>query len=145
PGDRTARLAELERVLELPHRILEPVLEHRVAQLGQLVPDLVRRQLAHRLRLEFLAHYASTAASSRIRNRVCSGSLLAPSRNAWRACAAAMPSSSNSTRPGLTTATHSSGFPLPLPIRVSAGFLVTGLSGNTRIHILPPRLMNRVM
>src|SRR6185295_5474442 len=43
-------------------------------------------------------------------------------------------------RPGLTTATHSSGLPLPLPMRVSAGFFVTGLSGNTRIHTLPPRL-----
>src|SRR5262245_51456078 len=47
-------------------------------------------------------------------------------------------------RPGFTTATHSSGLPLPLPIRVSAGFLVTGLSGKTRIHTLPPRLRLRV-
>src|SRR5262245_47139555 len=47
-------------------------------------------------------------------------------------------------RPGFTTATHSSGLPLPLPIRVSAGFFVTGLSGNTRIHTLPPRLRLRV-
>src|SRR4029077_11011027 len=47
-------------------------------------------------------------------------------------------------RPGFTTATHSSGLPLPLPIRVSAGFLVTGLSGNTRIQTLPPRLRLRV-
>src|SRR5512134_1802670 len=47
-------------------------------------------------------------------------------------------------RPGLITATHSSGLPLPLPIRVSAGFLVTGLSGKMRIHTLPPRLRLRV-
>src|SRR5438309_1512211 len=47
-------------------------------------------------------------------------------------------------RPGLPTATHSSGLPLPLPMRVSAGFFVTGLSGNTRIHTLPPRLRLRV-
>src|SRR5947199_128939 len=46
-------------------------------------------------------------------------------------------------RPGFTTATHSSGFPLPLPIRVSAGFFVTGLSGKIRIQILPPRLRLR--
>jgi hypothetical protein len=32
-----------------------------------------------------------------------------------------------------------------LPIRVSAGFFVTGLSGNTRIHTLPPRLIVRVI
>src|SRR3954453_4670874 len=48
-------------------------------------------------------------------------------------------------RAGLTTHTHSSGAPLPLPIRVSSGFFVTGLSGNTRIQIFPPRLMWRVM
>jgi len=30
-------------------------------------------------------------------------------------------------------------------MRVSAGFLVTGLSGNTRIQTLPPRLMKRVI
>src|SRR5450755_2352276 len=48
-------------------------------------------------------------------------------------------------RPGLTTETHFSGAPLPLPMRVSAGFLVKGLSGKIRIHNLPPRLMKRVM
>src|SRR5688500_6863720 len=47
-------------------------------------------------------------------------------------------------RPGFTTATHSSGLPLPLPIRVSAGFFVTGLSGKIRIQTLPPRLRLRV-
>src|SRR5437867_2949827 len=47
-------------------------------------------------------------------------------------------------RPGFTTATHSSGFPLPLPMRVSAGFFVTGLSGKIRIQTLPPRLRLRV-
>ena len=55
------------------------------------------------------------------------------------------PSISNRILPGRTTATHSSGAPFPLPIRVSAGFLVIGLSGNNRIQTLPPRLMNRVM
>jgi len=44
-------------------------------------------------------------------------------------------------RPGRTHATHPSGEPLPLPIRVSAGFLVKGLSGKTRIQTRPPRLM----
>lgn len=34
----------------------------------------------------------------------------------------------------VTRATQYSGAPLPLPIRTSAGFLVTGLSGNMRIH-----------
>ena len=33
---------------------------------------------------------------------------------------------------------------MPLPIRVSAGFLVIGLSGKIRIHTLPPRFISRV-
>src|ERR1700710_2124873 len=49
------------------------------------------------------------------------------------------------TRPGLTTATHPSGEPLPEPMRVSAGFFVTGLSGYTLIQTLPPRLILRVI
>ena len=48
-------------------------------------------------------------------------------------------------RPGLTTITQPSGAPLPLPIRVSCGFLVKGLSGNMRIQMRPLRLMKRVM
>ena len=49
------------------------------------------------------------------------------------------------TRPGLTTATHPSGLPLPEPMRVSAGFFVTGLSGKMLIHTFPPRRMWRVI
>src|SRR5260370_19802014 len=62
-----------------------------------------------------------------------------------RAVARSTPSISKRIFPGRITATHSSGASLPLPIRVSAGFLVIGLSGNNRIHTLPPRLMERVM
>ena len=47
--------------------------------------------------------------------------------------------------PDESPATHCSGAPFPFPIRVSAGFFVIGLSGNNRIQILPPRLMNRVI
>src|SRR6516165_5175739 len=64
---------------------------------------------------------------------------------AARASGSSTPASSKSTRPGCTTATHSSGLPLPEPMRVSAGFWVIGLSGKTRIHTLPPRLTWRVM
>src|SRR5690554_2071262 len=48
-------------------------------------------------------------------------------------------------RPGWIWATQYSTLPLPLPMRTSIGFLVIGLSGNTRIHILPPRLTWRLM
>src|SRR5579863_10544620 len=56
-----------------------------------------------------------------------------------------MPAISNMMRPGFTTETHFSGAPLPLPMRVSAGFLVNGLSGKIRIQSLPPRLIKRVI
>ena len=45
----------------------------------------------------------------------------------------------------MTTATQPSGEPLPEPMRVSAGFFVTGLSGKTLIQTLPPRLILRVI
>ena len=64
---------------------------------------------------------------------------------ASRASASVTPASSNMIRPGLTTATQRSGLPLPEPMRVSAGFSVTGLSGKMLIQTLPPRLMWRVM
>ena len=64
---------------------------------------------------------------------------------ASRARSSGTPASSNITRPGLTTATQPSGEPLPEPMRVSAGFLVKGLSGKTLIQTLPPRLILRVM
>src|SRR3954471_9220679 len=55
------------------------------------------------------------------------------------------PDSSNMIRPGLTGATHRSGLPLPDPMRVSAGFSVTGLSGKMLIQTFPPRRTWRVM
>ena len=64
---------------------------------------------------------------------------------ASRASASGTPASSNITRPGFTTATQRSGLPLPEPMRVSAGFWVTGLSGKMLIQTLPPRLMWRVI
>ena len=55
-----------------------------------------------------------------------------------------IPPSSNMIVPGFTTATQNSGTPLPLPMRVSAGFFVTGLLGNILIHTFPSRFINRV-
>src|ERR1700730_6064508 len=82
---------------------------------------------------------------ARVTNFVGIGSLCAASPMASLAVASSTPAISNMMRPGFTTATHFSGEPLPLPMRVSAGFLVNGLSGKIRIHNFPPRLMNRVI
>ena len=84
-------------------------------------------------------------AAKRVANLVLMGSLAAASCIARFASVSLTPSISNMIRPGRTTHTHWSGAPLPLPIRVSSGFFVIGLSGNTRTQILPPRLMKRVI
>ena len=78
-------------------------------------------------------------------NLVLIGSLCCARFMASRASDSGTPASSNITRPGLTTATHPSGLPLPEPMRVSAGFLVTDLSGKMLIHTFPPRRMCRVI
>src|SRR5690606_36904179 len=72
-------------------------------------------------------HYAS--ASSRLMMRALSGSLWMARVIASRASSSSTPATSNRTRPGLTFATHHSGDPLPEPMRVSAGFFVSGRSG----------------
>ena len=56
--------------------------------------------------------------------------------NAILATDSGTPSTSNRILPGLTTATQYSGAPFPFPIRVSAGLIVTGLSGKILIQIL---------
>src|SRR5208282_6053619 len=61
------------------------------------------------------------------------------------AISTATPSISKRILPGRTTATQWSSAPLPEPMRTSAGFLVIGLSGNSRTQILPPRLTKRVI
>src|SRR5690606_34359243 len=67
-------------------------------------------------------HYASP--SSRLMMRALRGSLWMARVSASRATVSLTPLSSKSTRPGLTLAIHHSGLPLPLPMRVSAGFFV---------------------
>mmetsp|Transcript_11089 Transcript_11089/g.33242 ORF Transcript_11089/g.33242 Transcript_11089/m.33242 type:complete len:217 (+) Transcript_11089:929-1579(+) len=80
-----------------------------------------------------------------IRNCVVIGILYAASLIAARAVDSEIPLSSYKIRPGFTTATQYSGDPFPDPIRVSAGRIVTGLSGNTRIQSFPPRRAYRVI
>ena len=69
------------------------------------------------------------------------GSLSIARRRASRATSSDTPPISNMTRPGWTLAIQNSGVPLPEPIRVPSGFLVSGRSGKIVIHTRPPRLM----
>src|SRR5581483_7522551 len=140
-GDVVPHLLDSHGVVELTGRELESEVEQlllvRFEPLEQLgLPELAK--LPHVAR-----HHAPPP--TREMNLVLMGSLCAARLMASRASASVTPESSNITRPGLTTATHPSGLPLPEPMRVSAGFLVTGLSGKTLIQTLPPRLMCRVI
>src|SRR5215475_963862 len=110
----------------------------QVASLGQ---QLIHCQLA-----EFFHFHGCYAALTRWRERnlVRTGSLSAARRRDSRATDSGTPSSSNKMLPGRTVATQNMGWPLPLPIRVSGGRAVTGLSGKTRIHNFPFRFMLRV-
>ena len=71
---------------------------------------------------------------------VLNGSLAAASLKASVANSSFTPAISYRILPGLISQTQYSTLPLPLPIRTSNGFSVIGLSGNTRIKILPPRV-----
>src|SRR5699024_268988 len=66
---------------------------------------------------------------SRATIHVLSGRWWIARRRASRATSADTPASSNMSRASLTLAIHHSGEPLPEPMRVSAGFFVSGWSG----------------
>ena len=139
PRDVLADHAQPERILERLGRAAELEAEPLLLELGdprlRCPPSISSRMSLARIGVRLLARdelRSSPAASPRP----------APSPSARSR--GVTPSSSNITRPGFTTATHLSGEPLPLPMRVSAGFFVIGLSGKIRIQTLPPRLMWRV-
>src|SRR5580700_6028878 len=83
-------------------------------------------------------------ARCRLINRVLIGSFVAASRNDSRATDSVTPSNSKRMFPGRTVATQYSGFPFPLPIRVSGGRFVTDLSGKILIQSFPFLFMLRV-
>src|SRR5207248_8734663 len=136
PGHITPRIPQGGGVVELARCMLEPQTEELPARGGDVLAQLGIAQIAQLRGLH---------TSSRITNLVRTGSLCPARRMASRASGSGTPASSNITRPGLTTATHPSGEPLPDPIRVSAGFLVNGLSGKMLIQTFPPRLILRVI
>src|SRR6185295_14470251 len=132
--------AHLCRRFELAHRFLDAQPEQLVGQVALPHAELVGAQVA-----QLGGLHSILSCAKRVANFVRIGSFDAASFIASRASFSVTPSISNSTRPGRITATHWSGAPLPLPMRVSCGFLVIGLSGKTRTHTLPPRLMKRVI
>src|SRR5699024_9170565 len=137
PGDVTLNRFDSERVVGLVDGVLEAEVEELGLQLGQLLVQIGRAHLGQFVRF----HYSADSSTSLFTNLHLMGSLWAARRMASRAFSSETPSISNSTRPGLTTATQYSGLPLPEPMRVSAGFSVTGLSGKILIQTLPPRLV----
>src|SRR3954466_9841805 len=132
--------AHLVGRFQLAHRLLDAHPEQLIGQVALAGAELVGPEVA-----QFGGLHSIFSSAKRVANLVMIGSLAAARRIASRASFSLTPSISNSTRPGRTTQTHWSGAPLPLPIRVSCGFLVIGLSGNTRVQIFPPRAMKRVL
>src|SRR5579872_4741288 len=135
-----ARRSQFGDRFGLPGGQLEAQPENLLGELGLPLVQFRRVLIA-----QFFGSLGHQSAPARLTNLVWIGSLCAARPMASCAVARSTPAISNITRPGLTTATQRSGAPLPLPMRVSAGFLVNGLSGKMRIHSFPPRLMNRVM
>src|ERR1700693_5851761 len=121
-GQILPRRSQLRHSLGLPGRELKAQPEHL---LGQFILPLV--QFRRILIAHFFDSLRHQSAPARLTKRVRIGSLCAASCIASCAVARSTPAISNITRPGFTTATHFSGAPLPLPMRVSAGFLVNGL------------------
>src|SRR5579862_9103176 len=142
-GDVAAHLAHAACLAELSAGLLEAQVESFLAQVAQLFLELVGGLGAQIAGLHGCLPQPS--APTRATKRVLIGSLAAASASASLATVTGTPSSSNSTRPGLTRAAQNSGAPLPEPMRTSAGFFDTGTSGNTRIHTRPARFMWRVM
>src|SRR3979409_2228302 len=126
-------LGDLARVLELADGVLEAELIELTARGAQATAQLIR--LEHLALGDFHLWPPAVATDSETTKRVLIGSLDAASVIASFATCGVTPPISKRTRPGLITATQPSGLPLPEPMRVSAGFLVMDLSGETRIQI----------
>src|SRR5262249_1720709 len=137
--DVAAHLLELARVGELLGRKL-----HAQAELGAQQRFQLLLQLRGLLAAQF-ARFHRQPPSIRCTTMVRNGSLAEASAKASLARSCVTPSISKMILPGWISHTKYSGLPLPLPMRTSAGFCDTGLSGNPRIQMRPPRLMWRDM
>src|SRR6478672_5530024 len=126
PGDVAADGLQSPVVVQLAGGHLEAQVEQFFLVLTQPRGELVHGQLAQLRSGQTGGHHTSP---SRVMKRHFIGSLWIARRMASRATGSATPDSSNMIRPGFPFAIHHSGEPLPEPMRVSAGFLVSGRSG----------------
>src|SRR5437762_2997611 len=143
--DGAAHHSDTRRLLKLVGRRLEAQVELLALQLAKLLLQLV---VGLDREILFRGHYFSSStrlSPRRATTLVLIGSFSAARSNAVLASEPGTPSNSNRMRPGFTRATQNSGEPLPEPMRTSAGFELTGTSGNTRIHKRPERLIWRVI
>src|SRR5690242_908404 len=113
------------RLVQLPRDLFLAQFLQFFFERAALLHQLVRAQSAEIVRLR--PTHAITAL--REMKRVWTGSLDAAKRIDSLASDSGRPSTSKRIFPRFTTQTQDSTIPLPFPIRVSAGFLVTGLSG----------------
>src|SRR5579883_2508690 len=136
PSHVLSHLADAGHVVQLASGQLEAQVEQLLAAVGQPLLQLVVVQLGELLGLDPYQPPSEVCDPVLVTTRALIGSFWMARSSASRPSSSLTPASSNITRPGLTTATQTSGFPLPEPMRVSAGFLVTGLSGKIRIQTL---------
>src|SRR5829696_4700969 len=123
-GDLATHPLHLGGVLELAGGVPEAQVERFLLRFAELLDEPSERQLAERATSGQVGLAGHQIDSSRVMTLALIGSFWIALFIAILACSASGNDSSKSTRPGFTTATHSSGLPLPDPMRVSAGFLV---------------------
>src|SRR5215210_5353353 len=128
PGNVLLDRAEPTMALQLAGGRLEAEVEQLLLGLTQLGLEVAAGHLVELVSGHTVARHQNSPASRETKRHFI-GSLCIARRMASRAVPSSTPESSNMTRPGLTLATHHSGDPLPEPMRVSAGFLVSGRSG----------------
>ncbi len=144
PRDILAQASNLFQALGLAHVELKLQLKELIVKIALLVAEFLIGQVADFFRFHKLFHF-SVRRRFALHEAGAQRQFVRSQPHGFRSILRRDTFHLKQDLPGRTTATQWSGAPLPFPIRVSAGFLVTGLSGNRRIQILPPRLTNRVI
>gem|GEM_PF-6859191 len=118
--------SKLCRVFKSANTVLKAQLKKTFAQFGIFLQKIFNRK-----RAQFFCFHIELLLLMTV---VGKGNLKLANLNASMANSSGIPFISYKILPGRIVATQYSGDPFPLPMRVSAGFLVIGLSGNMRIH-----------